>query len=237
MPLGSFGNDSPYWEGTTWRPLGTKDYTANKNLNSGTATSAAGSSASGSATADLVKQMLAAGGGGGSASAAGSAGGGGGAAGLSEIKTTLPGELDYASQGLKDLLAQSPQQSIERLGSNIRDWGARSAAGMTAGQAARGVTGTGVSELGKRGLESEMVRQLVGGSKDIESDFANKKAGILTDIAGVGTSKANIAAGDRDAAISLYNARESARIAEQNAELARQQAQWNLMMSALSYFG
>jgi hypothetical protein len=180
---------------------------------------------------DLLKQMM------GASGTRSSSGGGGGPAGLSKVTTETPSELNFASRELKKLLEEGPQQSIERLGSNIRDWGARQQAGMTAGQAARGVTGTGISDKAAANLESDMTRKLIQGETELESAFQDKARGVLGDIAGIGTSKAGIASGDRDAAISMYNARENARLAEQSQALAQQQAQWDLMLSALNLAG
>lgn len=160
-----------------------------------------------------------------------------GPAALTELSADPQPDVQFGIGGLKDLLAggQGEQRAVERLGGNIRDWQARTTAGMLPGQAARGVTGTGAEGLQAGRVASEASRAFAGGAADIEAGRLTSQQSVLRDIMGGGVSQAGIQQGDKAQQLQLARSQLSNWQAKETNARSAENNKIRAAMEALSF--
>jgi hypothetical protein len=96
-------------------------------------------------------------------------------------------------------------------------------------RASRGVIGSGVDDYDERGISDRLSRNMISGASDIALGREKEKDSILSNIAGVGATKAGIAGADRDRALQQWQTVEQNRMQQEQAQLSQLNAIINLL--------
>jgi uncharacterized protein YoaH (UPF0181 family) len=98
----------------------------------------------------------------------------------------------------------------------------------------RGVSGTGADAFDQSKISAQTQRAIAGSTSDIASNAEQQKNSLLGTAGGLATSQAQTAQNAQQLALQQWQEQEASRRADQQAQIAQQQAQLQMLNSYLS---
>jgi uncharacterized protein YoaH (UPF0181 family) len=140
--------------------------------------------------------------------------------------------MDQISQRLSGDMGSG---EASRLAANtIRESSVGANKEAAANRTMRGVSGTGADAFDQSKISAQTQRAIAGSTSDIASNAEQQKNSLLGTAGGLATSQAQTAQNAQQLALQQWQDQEASRRADQQAQIAQQQAQLQMLSSMMS---